>query len=154
MSSPSRWRALAVATAARIGARPKPHVYASAHLANSASLLLPVSNLTNLLAFAASGLTFLGFTALMTLPWIAVIVVEYLVFRLYFRDDLRVREEPEPDSGNGPAPRYALVVLALNATDPGATKDFEHFCATTGCELLEASEQPGGILRFRMRKPG
>nr|WP_257004302.1 SLC13 family permease [Streptomyces sp. SA15] len=46
------------ATAARMGARPKPHVYASAHLSNTASLLLPVSNLTNLLAFTASGLTF------------------------------------------------------------------------------------------------
>jgi tRNA 2-thiouridine synthesizing protein A len=46
------------------------------------------------------------------------------------------------------------AVLEVIATDPGATKDFEHFCATTGCELLEASEQPGGILRFRMRKPG
>ena len=34
-----------------------------AHLANSASLLLPVSNLTNLLAFAASGLSFLRFTS-------------------------------------------------------------------------------------------
>jgi tRNA 2-thiouridine synthesizing protein A len=45
-------------------------------------------------------------------------------------------------------------VLEVLATDPGATKDFEHFCATTGCELLEASEQPGGVLRFRMRKPG
>ena len=30
--------------------QPTPHVYACAHLANSASLLLPVSNLTNLLA--------------------------------------------------------------------------------------------------------
>jgi thiamine-monophosphate kinase len=39
------------------------------------------------------------------------------------------------------------------ATDPGATKDFEHFCRTTGCDLVEASEQPGGILRFRLRKP-
>jgi tRNA 2-thiouridine synthesizing protein A len=46
------------------------------------------------------------------------------------------------------------AVLEVIATDPGATKDFEHFCQTTGCELLEASEQPGGILRFRMRKPG
>jgi tRNA 2-thiouridine synthesizing protein A len=46
------------------------------------------------------------------------------------------------------------AVLEVLATDPGATKDFEHFCATTGCELLEASEQPGGVLRFRMRKPG
>ncbi len=44
------------ATAARLEARARPHVYACTHLANSASLLLPVSNLTNLLAFAASGL--------------------------------------------------------------------------------------------------
>jgi tRNA 2-thiouridine synthesizing protein A len=46
------------------------------------------------------------------------------------------------------------AVLEVLATDPGATKDFEHFCQTTGCELIEASEQAGGILRFRMKKPG
>jgi arsenical pump membrane protein len=46
------------ATAARLEARARPHVYACTHLANSASLLLPVSNLTNLLAFTASGLAF------------------------------------------------------------------------------------------------
>ena len=46
------------------------------------------------------------------------------------------------------------AVLQVLATDPGAVKDFEHFCATTGCELLQASEEPGGIWRFRMRKPG
>jgi tRNA 2-thiouridine synthesizing protein A len=46
------------------------------------------------------------------------------------------------------------AVLEVLATDPGAIKDFEHFCATTGCELLEASEQPSGVLRFRMRKAG
>ena len=51
-------------------------------------------------------------------------------------------------------PLVAGAVLEVLATDPGATKDFEHFCATTGCELLEASEQPGGVLRFRMRKHG
>ena len=45
-------------------------------------------------------------------------------------------------------------VLEVLATDPGAVKDFEHFCKTTGCELLEASEQPGGVLRFRLQKPG
>lgn len=53
------------ATTAAVGARPRPHVYACTHLANSASLLLPVSNLTNLLAFTASGLTFTRFAALM-----------------------------------------------------------------------------------------
>jgi arsenical pump membrane protein len=101
------------ATAARIGARPKPHVYASAHLANSASLLLPVSNLTNLLAFSASGLTFLGFAAVMALPWAAVILTEYAVFLWFFRSDLAAPAEPVPDDEPAPAPRYALIVLAL-----------------------------------------
>ncbi len=40
------------ACAVRLRLRPKPQVYACTHLANSASLLLPVSNLTNLLASA------------------------------------------------------------------------------------------------------
>lgn len=45
-------------------------------------------------------------------------------------------------------------ILEVLATDPGATKDFYHFCQTTGCELLEAGEQPGGVLRFVLKKPG
>jgi arsenical pump membrane protein len=42
-------------TATRLRLRAGPHVYACAHLANSASTLLPVSNLTNLLAFRPPG---------------------------------------------------------------------------------------------------
>jgi arsenical pump membrane protein len=61
------------ATAARMRTSARPHVYACAHLANSASLLLPVSNLTNLLAFHASHLSFPRFAALMVLPTIAAI---------------------------------------------------------------------------------
>ena len=76
------------ATAARLEVRARPHVYACTHLANSASLLLPVSNLTNLLAFAASGLAFGRFAALMALPWLAVIGVEYAVFGRFFASDL------------------------------------------------------------------
>ncbi|MFG3251165.1 SLC13 family permease [Streptomyces sp. NPDC048187] len=77
-----------LATASRAGARARPHVYATAHLANSASLLLPVSNLTNLLAFTASGLSFTRFAGLMALPWLAAIAVEYAAFRRFFRADL------------------------------------------------------------------
>lgn len=103
-----------LATAARVGARARPPAFASAHLANSASLLLPVSNLTNLLVFAASGLTFLGFTVLMVLPWLVVILVEYVVFRGYFADDLRATPVPEPGpTDDPPPPRYALTVLAV-----------------------------------------
>ncbi|MFB7512353.1 SLC13 family permease [Streptomyces sp. NPDC056144] len=99
------------ATAARIGARPKPHVYACTHLSNTASLLLPVSNLTNLLAFAASGLSFTRFAALMALPWLVAIGVEYAVFRRFFATDLdagaqapALTEAPRP-------PMFALVTV-------------------------------------------
>ncbi|MGY0491619.1 SLC13 family permease [Streptomyces sp. WG-D5] len=101
------------ATATRIGARPRPHVYASAHLANSASLLLPVSNLTNLLAFAASGLTFTRFAGLMALPWLVAIGIEYAVFRRWFAADLAApAHEPDPAEETG-VPLFTLTVLAL-----------------------------------------
>jgi arsenical pump membrane protein len=76
------------ATALQLRLRPKPHVYACTHLANTASLLLPVSNLTNLLAFRASGLSFTRFAAIMALPWLAAIWVEWLVLRRFFAVDL------------------------------------------------------------------
>ena len=75
-------------TATRLRLRPKPHVYACTHLANSASLLLPVSDLTNLLAFSVAGLTLIGFGALMALPWLVAIAVEYAAFRWFFAADL------------------------------------------------------------------
>ncbi len=68
---------------------PRPMVYACARLANSASLLLPVSNLTNLLALPSMPhLSFLGFAVLMAPVWLAVIAVEYVGHRLFFRRDL------------------------------------------------------------------
>ncbi|WP_186785297.1 SLC13 family permease [Streptomyces misionensis] len=101
------------ATAARTGVRPKPHVYACTHLSNTASLLLPVSNLTNLLAFAASGLSFTRFAALMALPWLAAIGTEYLVFRRFFAGDLATAAPAAPDTGEQPPfPRFALATVA------------------------------------------
>ena len=100
------------ATAARLSARAKPYVYATTHLANSASLLLPVSNLTNLIAFAASGLSFPRFAGLMLIPWLAAIAVEYLVFRRFFRTDLNVTPAPTQAAETAGLPVFALVVLA------------------------------------------
>ncbi|WP_189707339.1 SLC13 family permease [Streptomyces phaeofaciens] len=100
------------ATAARMGVRSKPHVYACAHLSNTASLLLPVSNLTNLLAFTASGLSFTRFTALMALPWVVAISIEYAVFRRFFAADLPAAE-PVADTGPAPeVPLFALLTVA------------------------------------------
>jgi len=115
------------ATAARLQVRARPHVYACTHLANSASLLLPVSNLTNLLAFAASGLAFAHFAALMAVPWLVAIGVEYVVFSRFFAADLntgdlntgdlnmrphRDRGRAE-DDGDARLPVFTVVVVAL-----------------------------------------
>ncbi|MET8831324.1 SLC13 family permease [Streptomyces sp. NPDC004610] len=99
------------ATAARMGARPKPHVYAGAHLSNTASLLLPVSNLTNLLAFAATGLTFTRFALLMFLPWVVAIGVEYVVFRRFFARDLDAPATPVAPEEPVEVPVFALVTV-------------------------------------------
>jgi tRNA 2-thiouridine synthesizing protein A len=42
-------------------------------------------------------------------------------------------------------------VLRVLATDPGAVKDFEHFCKTAGHRLLAAREE-AGMLVFDIRK--
>ncbi|MBB3749368.1 arsenical pump membrane protein [Mycolicibacterium sp. BK634] len=101
---------LATVRAMRVPAR--PHLYATAHLSNSASLLLPVSNLTNLLAFSAAGLSFTRFSALMAAPWVAAVAVEYFLLRLVFRRDLAdvPAESPPPPAEK---PVFVLVVLGL-----------------------------------------
>lgn len=100
------------ATAARLGARAKPHVYACTHLSNTASLLLPVSNLTNLLAFAASGLSFTRFAALMALPWLVAIGAEYVVIRRFFATDLDAGADAPPAVEPPEFPLFALFTVA------------------------------------------
>lgn len=118
-------------TTARAGVRPRPHVYATAHLSNSASLLLPVSNLTNLLALSASGLSFLTFAGLMAGPWLAAIAIEYAVFRFFFASDLSVRGGPRETGTAVRLPRFALIVLALTLVGFAASSPlgFEPFWA-------------------------
>ncbi|GAA1253463.1 ArsB/NhaD family transporter [Pseudonocardia aurantiaca] len=114
-----------VATARRERLARQPHVYACGHLANSASTLLPMSNLTNLLALSASKLTFLGFAGLMALPWVTAVAVEYAVLAWWFGGSLAAPASASESSGPAPAtpapgaagaepgaPRFALIVLA------------------------------------------
>jgi arsenical pump membrane protein len=100
-----------VATARRMRVPVAPHGYAIGHLANSASLLLPVSNLTNLLAVATTGLSFLHFAGLMVAPQLVTVALEYLVLRWLFRADLRLPVSA-PVHDVPPVPRLALVVVA------------------------------------------
>ena len=102
-----------LATARTLAVPARPHAYATAHLSNSASLLLPVSNLTNLLAFTAAGLTFLHFAAVMTLPWLAAIAVEFVLLRWLFKRDLAIEPKQADTAESVSVPVFVLVVLVL-----------------------------------------
>jgi arsenical pump membrane protein len=134
------------ATVARLHLRAKPHVYACTHLANSASLLLPVSNLTNLLAFGASGLSFARFGATMALPWLAAIGVEWLVLRRFFSGDLVGHGD-----SNGvtplPMPVFATTVIGLTLIGffiASAVGVSPAFAALAGALVLGVPAMTGG----------
>jgi arsenical pump membrane protein len=101
--------AFAAARRARLDARPP--LYACTHLANSASVLLPVSNLTNLLAFRAADLSFMHFAALMVLPWAAMLGVEWVGLRRVFAGELDAPAGRTPEGAPPRLPRAPLVVL-------------------------------------------
>ncbi|MFP6748522.1 MAG: sulfurtransferase TusA family protein [Alphaproteobacteria bacterium] len=45
------------------------------------------------------------------------------------------------------------AILEIEATDPGAVKDFEAFCRVTGNDLLESTEDDG-VYKFLIKKTG
>lgn len=89
----------------------EPGTWACLRMANSASLLLPVSNLTNLLALPHLDLTFTGFAARMAPVLGAVLVVEYAGLRLVFRRRLR-GDRPVAEGEPIPMPVFPVVVVA------------------------------------------
>ncbi|REO46019.1 arsenic transporter, partial [Mycobacterium tuberculosis] len=102
-----------LATVRRLRTPVRPYAYATAHLANAASLLLPVSNLTNLLAYHGAGISFTKFTLLMALPWLSAVAAVYVVFRWFFARDLRVVPDRQQLKPAPRLPMFVLVVVAL-----------------------------------------
>jgi arsenical pump membrane protein len=125
-------------------------VYACSHLANSASLLLPVSNLTNLLAFTACGVSFTRFAALMALPWLVALTVEWVVLTRVFADDLRPPPAAARVSPEAPArlPRFALSVVALTLIGFGISSIVgvaPVWFATAGAVTLTLAQPPESV---------
>ncbi len=104
-----------VVLARHVGLSPLPFALTTIWLANSASLLLPVSNLTNLLAEhqLASGPFSgpVGFVALMAVPALICILVPSAVLFVIYRRDLLVRYIVT--RADAPAARTLLVVSAV-----------------------------------------
>jgi arsenical pump membrane protein len=90
---------------------PLPFVMACAFVANTASLFLPVSNLTNMLVYSLLHVPFWAFVRLMTLPNLAAMAVNLVVFFVIFRKLIPARFV-EPDAGNTSRPDPVRLTVA------------------------------------------
>jgi arsenical pump membrane protein len=109
-----------LAVAAQLGLSPVPFALATLWLANTASLLLPVSNLTNLLAlhhFSALGLDHAAYVRLAAAPAAAAVVGTVAVLYVLHRGELRGRYVPDapPDPHDPLLLRVAAVVCLVVA---------------------------------------
>jgi arsenical pump membrane protein len=88
---------VALALAVQVGISPALFAMTTVWLANTASLLLPVSNLTNLLAlhrFQALGLSLADYVSISWPPALVSVLVTVSVLALMFRRDLSSRYSP------------------------------------------------------------
>ena len=102
-----------VGAAVATGTSYRPGAHACLRMANSASVLLPVSNLTNLLAMPHLDLTFGGFALVMAPVFVVVLGVEYVVLRLLFRRELSADPGPAEPVDVPALPVLPLVVVGL-----------------------------------------
>lgn len=104
-----------LAIAAQIGATPYPFALTTLWIANTGSLFLPVSNLTNLLALHRAdelGVGHAGFVRLALAPGAVSVVVTLAVIGVLHRRDLRrsYAVDPPPEPHDPVLLRVAMVV--------------------------------------------
>ncbi|AKU16624.1 SLC13 family permease [Luteipulveratus mongoliensis] len=102
-----------IAVARQVGVSAMPFALTTVWLANTASLLLPVSNLSNLLAmhhFSGLGVGVLDYVALSWRPALAAVVATLVVLALLHRRELSGRYTIEPPAD--PHDRPLLLVAA------------------------------------------
>jgi arsenical pump membrane protein len=111
------------ATVVALRVDPLPYLYACTFVANTGSLVFPMSNLTNLLVVNALDLRFWRFAAAMALPNAAAVAANIAVFLWLFRDRLAGRlplrlsaGEERAEAVGFPFFRAAALVLALVLT--------------------------------------
>ncbi len=107
---------LVYATVTALGVDPLPYLYACTFVANTGSLVFPMSNLTNLLVTDRLGLPFWRFTLAMALPNAAAVAMNVAVFAWIFRGHLAgslPAAPPEAAPARTPFFRGAAAVLAL-----------------------------------------
>ncbi|MBJ7596164.1 MAG: hypothetical protein JF886_15140 [Candidatus Dormibacteraeota bacterium] len=97
--------------ARRRGAGELRFLYGCVFMSNAASLLLPGSNLTNLLILSTEHVSGSTFLSRMAAPWLAAVAVTIVVVAFAFRSGQSAAVTPDPD-----APRSRLLsVLGIGA---------------------------------------
>src|SRR5579884_3104575 len=96
----SRWRLSAI-----------PYVMGCAFVANTASMFLPVSNLTNMLVYSLLHVPFWAFVRWMTIPNLLAMIVNLLVFFALFRREIP-RHFSLPDSEASSQPEIVGLRVA------------------------------------------
>ncbi|MFT3772383.1 MAG: ArsB/NhaD family transporter [Minicystis sp.] len=94
-------------SARRRGLDDRPFLYGAVFMSNSASLLLPGSNLTNLLVLSGDPTDGLAFGARMAAPWVASVVVTTIVVGAVYARGLAERGKP---AGSAPPLRIGLGI--------------------------------------------
>ena len=117
----------------RLGLRPLPFALLAVWLANTASLLLPVSNLTNLLALQREHLSTLDFAGRMVVPELAATVVTVGYLGLLFRRDVAGRYAPPARRSVGDRWLFGVCAAACVALAPGAALGVPPWAAAAPC---------------------
>ncbi|NYF09870.1 Na+/H+ antiporter NhaD/arsenite permease-like protein [Leifsonia sp. AK011] len=101
------------------GLPPLPFALTTVWLANTASLVLPVSNLTNLLSLDVLGFSDpYRFFALLLVPAVVAIVVPCLLLLVIFRRDLATKFEPQQSAPPADPVLFWLSAVVLVALLP------------------------------------
>ncbi len=106
---------VALALARRLDVRPWPYAFATVWLAGTASLLLPVSNLTNLLAAPRVAGTATGFAARSAGVWAVAVLTTLAVLAVVSRHELAGRYVVPEVAPSGDRVLFAGAVLAVAA---------------------------------------
>lgn len=117
----------------RLGLRPLPFALLAVWLANTASLLLPVSNLTNLLALQRANLSTVSFARRMGLPEIVAVLITVGYLGFIFRRDLTGNYEPPAATKPEDVWTFRVTAVACAALAPGVLAGAAPWVAATPC---------------------
>ena len=142
-----------LSVAEHLDLRPVPFALLAVWLANTASLLLPVSNLTNLLALQREHLPTLTFAARMALPELVAVVVTVAYLGVLYRRDLTRRYAPPaltpaPDRWTFWVCAAACVALAPGVLAGAAPWAVAVPCAVAAVAVFAVRER--AVLRWSM----